>query len=193
MIVRSFIAVEIPAYIQVALAKSIIQLQRAFPQKTIRWVNGQNVHLTLKFLGNIPLTSLECLFNTLNAELVGYPSFEITVGTLGAFPATHRARIIWIGLDAPEALMDLYRSIERVSARLGFPPDHRPFSPHLTIGRVHQNISGLDLQRIHSVLEGSTVGTLGSFIVDAVQIIKSDLQPGGPVYTHLFTIPIRTI
>jgi 2'-5' RNA ligase len=81
--------------------------------------------------------------------------------------------------------------VEAVTTRLGYASEDRPFSPHLTIGRVGQNLSGLDFQRIRIALDGATIGTLGTFCVDAVKIFKSDLQPGGSVYTHLYSLPMR--
>lgn len=192
MMLRSFVAVEIPAEIQSALARSTAPLQKALPKPFIRWVAPQNVHLTLKFLGDVSPANLERLAEALKAEAVAHETFSMSVGGLGAFPTPRRARIIWIGLEAPASLMALLRGVEAVTARLGYASEDRPFSPHLTIGRVGQNVSGTDFQRIRTALEGATVGALGTLRVDAVHIFKSDLQPGGSVYTHLYTLPMKS-
>lgn len=192
MMLRSFVAVEIPAEIQSALARSTAPLQKALPKPLIRWVAPQNVHLTLKFLGDVSPANLERLAEALKAEAVTHETFSMSVGGLGAFPTPRRARIIWIGLEAPASLMALLRGVEAVTARLGYASEDRPFSPHLTIGRVGQNVSGTDFQRIRTALEGATVGALGTLRVDAVHIFKSDLQPGGSVYTHLYTLPMKS-
>ncbi|MBE3087563.1 MAG: RNA 2',3'-cyclic phosphodiesterase [Chloroflexi bacterium] len=192
MMLRSFVAVEIPAEIQSALARSTAPLQKALPKPLIRWVAPQNVHLTLKFLGDVSPANLERLAEALKAEAVAHETFSMSVGGLGAFPTPRRARIIWIGLEAPASLMALLRGVEAVTARLGYASEDRPFSPHLTIGRVGQNVSGTDFQRIRTALEGATVGALGTLRVDAVHIFKSDLQPGGAVYTHLYTLPMKS-
>ena len=192
MMLRSFVAVEIPAEIQSALARSTAPLQKALPKPLIRWVAPQNVHLTLKFLGDVSPANLERLAEALKAEAVAHETFSMSVGGLGAFPTPRRARIIWIGLEAPASLMALLRGVEAVTARLGYASEDRPFSPHLTIGRVGQNVSGTDFQRIRTALEGATVGALGTLRVDAVHIFKSDLQPGGSVYTHLYTLPMKS-
>jgi len=128
----------------------------------------------------------------LKVEAIAHETFTMSVGGLGAFPTPRRARIIWIGLEAPPALMALLRSVESVAARLGYPLENHPFSPHLTIGRVGQNVSATDLQRIRAALEGMVVGPLGTVRVEAVHIFKSDLKPGGPVYTHLYTLPMKS-
>jgi 2'-5' RNA ligase len=192
MMLRSFIAVEIPAEIQNALARSTAPLQKDLPKPLIRWVAPQNVHLTLKFLGDVSPVNLERLAEALKVEALNHEAFTISVGGLGAFPTPRQARVIWVGLQAPVALMALLRGVEAVAARLGYASEVRPFSPHLTIGRVGQSVSGKDLQRIRTALQGSTVGALGTLRVDALHIFKSDLQPGGPVYAHLYTLPLKS-
>jgi 2'-5' RNA ligase len=119
--------------------------------------------------------------------------FSMSVGGVGAFPTTRRARVIWIGLETPPALEDLHRGVEAAAAQLGYPQKERPFSPHLTIGRVGQNVSSSDLERIRRVLETIKVDTLGTFRVEAIHIFKSELQPGGAIYTHLYALPLKSI
>jgi 2'-5' RNA ligase len=125
-------------------------------------------------------------------EVYSYSMFSISVGGLGAFPTPRRPRVIWIGLETPPALQALWHAVETVAARLGYTPEERPFSAHLTIGRVGQNISASDAQHIRSMLESTKVGTLGTLRVEAVHIFKSDLLPGGSVYTHLYALPLKS-
>lgn len=191
-LLRSFIAVEIPSSLQTAIAQSTAALQKALPRPLVRWVAAQNLHLTLKFLGDVSPANLERLAEALKVEAARLPAFEIAVGGLGAFPTPRRARVIWIGVEAPAALASLQRAVEGVAARLGYPPEERPFSPHLTIGRVGQNISAADLGRVRAALEGTVVGLLGTARVEAVHIFKSDLQPSGSVYTHLYSLPLKS-
>jgi RNA 2',3'-cyclic 3'-phosphodiesterase len=190
MMLRSFLALEIPAEVQGALADSIDPLQKALPKPLIRWVPSHNVHLTLKFLGDVSPANLEQLAEALKKEIATCEPFTMSVGGLGAFPNPRRARVLWIGLDAPPALMQLMRIVETISARLGFPSEDRPFSPHLTIGRVGQNVTGTDLQHIRTFLEATHIGTIGMVHVDAMQIFRSDLQPAGSVYTRLYSLPL---
>jgi RNA 2',3'-cyclic 3'-phosphodiesterase len=189
---RSFLAIEIPTEVQTAIADSIVPLLKALPKPLIRWVPSHNVHLTLKFLGDVSPANLEELVEALKKEVAACESFAMDVGGLGAFPTPHRARVLWIGLDAPPALAVLLRSVEKVSTRLGYPSEDRPFSPHLTIGRVGQNVSGADLQRIRTALEETQIGTIGTVRADAIQIFKSDLNPAGAVYTRLYQLPLKT-
>jgi len=191
MLLRAFIAIELPAGIQAAIADSTAGLQKALPKPLVRWVVPRNLHLTLKFLGDISPANLEQLAGALKAALIHQERFSFSVGGFGAFPTPRRPRTIWIGLDAPAALTTVQRAVEGVSARMGYPAEDRPFSPHLTIGRVGQEASPADLKRINALLEATEVGTLGTVSVEAIHIFKSDLQPGGSVYTHLYAMPLK--
>jgi RNA 2',3'-cyclic 3'-phosphodiesterase len=191
MMLRSFIAVEIPAEIQSKLASATAPLQMALPKPLIRWVAPQNVHLTLKFLGDVSPASLKKLAESLKTEVVNHETFNLTVGGFGTFPNPRRARIIWIGLITPPGLTALLHCVETVAEKLGYSSENRPFSPHLTIGRVGQNTSTANLQRIRNTLNGTVIGLLGTVHVDAVHIFKSDLQPTGPVYTCLYSLPLK--
>jgi len=193
MMLRAFIAVEILKGIQDAITQGTASLKNALPKPLVRWVALHNVHLTLKFLGDVSPTTLQELAEAIKVETVSHGMFSISVGGLGAFPSPRRARVIWVGLEAPPALEALRRGVEAAAAQLGYAPEGRPFSPHLTIGRVEQNASAADLQRIRAALEATKVGLLGTQQVEALHIFKSDLQPGGSVYTHLYTMPLKSI
>jgi 2'-5' RNA ligase len=191
MMLRSFIAVEIPAEIRQAIARSTASLQKSLPKPLVRWISLQNIHLTLQFLGDVSPSNLERLAEVLKAEAAAHAPIEVLAAKSGAFPTPRRARVIWIGLEAPAALSTLQRVVEAVTARLGYPSEERKFSPHLTIGRVNQNASAADLQKIYALLQQTDVGVLGWFRVDAIHIFKSDLHPSGPVYTRLYTLPLN--
>jgi 2'-5' RNA ligase len=191
MMLRSFIAVEIPIEIQSAIAHNTASLQKALPKPLVRWVAPQNLHLTLKFLGDVSPANLERLADGLKAEAATHEPFPMSVGGLEAFPTARRARVIWIGLEAPTGLAALQRGVEAVAAQSGYGPEERPFSAHLTIGRVGQSLSAADLQRVRAALEATTVGALGTVRVDAIHIFKSDLRPGGSVYTNLYALPMK--
>jgi RNA 2',3'-cyclic 3'-phosphodiesterase len=186
---RAFIALEIPAEIRSTIARSLAPLQKALPGAIVRWVAAQNLHLTLKFLGEVSPASLQQLAEVLREETCAHEAFTISLKGMGAFPSTSRARILWMGLEAPPTLKQLALGIESVAARLGFAAEQRPFNPHLTVGRVRQNVPPSDLQRLQSVLNDYPIDVIGSFLVDAVAIIRSDLQPRGPVYTLLYSLP----
>ncbi len=192
MMLRSFIAIETPVEIQNAIAQATAPLKIILPKPLIRWVAPQNVHLTLKFMGDVSPANLERLAETLKGEVASHEIFTIFIGGLGAFPNQRRASVIWLGLEAPPALTALQHGVDVAAAQLGYPREQRPFSPHLTIGRVAQTASGSDLQLIRGALETTKVGILGTVRVQAIHIFKSLLQPAGPVYTRLYTLPMKS-
>lgn len=188
-LLRVFIAVEIPLQIRKAVVEQTEAVRRAVGP-LIRWVPLENLHLTLKFIGEVSPANVELLSEMLSAEVKGCAPFPVQVGNLGAFPNPRRARVIWIGMQAPPILISLQHAIEAAAARLGYEADGRPFSPHLTIGRVRQQVSSAEQGQIRSALDAAHVGDLGTTMVEAVHLFKSDLQSGGAVYTRLFTAPL---
>ena len=189
-LLRAFIALEIPPTLQHTIQESTRTLRQSLGDELIRWVPLYNVHLTLKFLGDVSSTNLDLIKQMLIVEAAQHPCSEMQVKGIGSFPNPRRPRVIWIGLQATPVLESLQRGIESASARLGYEADERGFSPHLTIGRVKQNLSALEIQRIRNALEETKIGLLGIVQVAAVHLFKSELQPNGSVYTKLFSAPI---
>jgi len=190
---RAFIAIEIPPKIQQAIHKAISSL-RGEVGELVRWVPPDNIHLTLKFLGDVSLARVEQLTQMLRAEADSCPAFDIHIGGLGSFPSLKRARVIYIGIQAPAELEALVRGIESASRKLGYESDangRRGFSPHLTIGRVNQKISASEGQKIRRAIEAAKIDSLGTARVDSVQLYKSELKPSGSVYTKLFSASLK--
>jgi 2'-5' RNA ligase len=173
-----------------AIQDRTARLRQSLDSSLVRWVPAHNLHLTLKFLGDTSPANIPFLQQMLTREAELHPVFDIRMGNIGSFPNSKRPRVIWIGLNAPAALASLQHSIESAAARLGYVPEDRPFSPHLTIGRVRQNLAPADLQRIRAELDAARIGELGTVRIDSVHLYKSDLQPGGSVYTRLFSAPL---
>jgi 2'-5' RNA ligase len=187
---RSFIAIQIPTEIQITIIRETTNLRQLLEKPLIRWVPQENIHLTLKFLGDVSPTNMESLAHHLTPELAQIPVFDISVRGLGIYPNPRRPRVLWVGAEAPKELTAVARTIESVASRFGFTPEERAFSPHLTIGRVNQRASGNDLQQIRTGLEHTDVGYLGTTTVFGIDIFRSDLRPSGAVYTILHTIPL---
>lgn len=190
-VVRAFIAIDLSPEICQRLDGVLAQLKERMVNVPVRWVPAKNIHVTLKFLGDVSLANLDVLKKMLRAETSHHAAFEISVGELGAFPSIHRARVIWVGVTAPPELAAIQRTIDTSSANLGYAREDRPFSPHLTLGRVSRNATPQDAHRIGSVLDNYKVGFLGVTRVTAIHLYKSDLQPGGAVYSQLFTAPLN--
>ncbi len=184
---RAFIAIELPVELQKAISRSIGQLQKTSGKSGVRWVSVENIHLTLKFLGEVSPSNVDLIQHMLSTEASLHPRFQISVGQLGAFPNPRRPRVIWLGVDAPPELATLQRGIENATAKLGYPPDDRFFSPHLTLGRVRENASSTELTALCAALESMKTSSLGIAQVEGIHLFKSDLLPSGAVYTRLFS------
>ena len=190
-LIRAFIAIELPPTIRQQLEKVVRQFQ-AQRLTGVRWVAVNNIHLTLKFLGDSSPHSLEKLTARIEPAARSVSPFPIQVTGLGAFPNPRRPRVIWVGLQAPPALAELQKAIEAQAAAVGFSLDARGFSPHLTLGRVQQSARGEEVARISSALAQTQVGLLGEFNAKCVSLFRSDLRPGGAVYTHLAEFPLKS-
>jgi 2'-5' RNA ligase len=186
-LLRAFIAIEVPIEIKKAIAAQSNDLQK-HAGRSVRWVTPENLHLTLKFLGEISPASVELLCQTLQAECSQHHPFEITVSGLGCFPNSHRPRILWIGLDVPPELNRLQHKLDTATTRLGYASEDKPFSPHLTLGRVREQATSAELQNLHSALETLQVGKLGTFTAQSLHLFKSDLKPAGAIYTSLYNL-----
>ena len=149
---RAFIAIELPGGLQKAISQVIERLQLPAGKSVVRWVQASNIHLTLKFLGDIAPTSLGVIEEVLKTEAGLHSDFRMEAGGLGAFPNTKRPRVIWLGVDAPPELTSLQRGIDSATAKLGYASETRPFSPHLTLGRVRENASSSELTTLASHL-----------------------------------------
>lgn len=189
-LLRSFIAVEIPLEIQQNIYKATSNLRKEI-DTLVRWVPPENMHLTLKFLGDVSPSNVEFLMQMLRNEAENVNCFTIHVTGLGSFPNLKRPRVIYIGIHAPAGLEALHRGIESASRRLGYESEERPFSPHLTMGRVKQSATVTDQQKIRRCIEGTQVDVLGTARVDSVHLYKSELKPSGSVYTRLYSAPLK--
>ncbi len=192
-LLRAFIALEIPVLIQDAIQQQTAGLRKAANSSLVRWVPAHNLHLTLKFLGDVSTSNLQFVTQMLTREASQHPSFSLRIGRLGSFPNSRRARVIWVGIHAPAELETLQRGIESAAARLGYEAEERPFSPHLTIGRVKQSVTPADQAQVRAALEATQVGQIGEAKVTSVHLMKSDLQPTGSVYSRLFSAPLATV
>jgi 2'-5' RNA ligase len=190
-LLRTFIAVDLPPHIQDAIQDKTARLRQSLDSSHVRWIPSHNLHLTLKFLGDTSPANVQFLQQMLTREADSYPSFDIQIENIGSFPNSRRPRVIWVGLKAPAVLASLQREIESATARLGYDPEERPFSPHLTIGRVRQNLPAAGIQMIYAALEAGKVGDIGTARIYSINIYKRDLNPGGSIYTRMFSAPLK--
>ncbi|MBN1135516.1 MAG: RNA 2',3'-cyclic phosphodiesterase [Anaerolineae bacterium] len=186
---RTFIAVELDHELKATLAGIQSRLRGVVPPRAVRWVQPEGIHLTLKFLGDTPLDKVEQVKAALARAAGQIPAFAITVGGVGCFPDARRPRVVWVGVQEPSgSLARLWQAVESHIAPLGFPTEKRPFSPHLTVGRVQRYASGAearDVGQAVTALAAEITGAQDEMAVSAVAYIKSDLRPTGAIYTTL--------
>jgi 2'-5' RNA ligase len=138
-VLRLFIAISLPVEIQCSLNQVSSDLRFRLKNAPVRWVRPDNIHLTLKFLGDVHQANLDAIQQALEVEAQKARTFEITIGGLGVFPNQYNPRVIVIKVQVPPGLIALQRGIESQTDRLGYPHENRPFSPHLTLGRVDRH------------------------------------------------------
>jgi len=186
--IRAFIAIELPKDIQDKLFSVQLEIQAKVGgagKKAVRWVPSGNIHLTLKFLGEVSESNLNSLSDIIKNETARHAAFTLTIRGLGAFPSPHRPRIIWVGSEAPLTLSNLQKGIDLGTQKLGYPGEDRSFSPHLTLGRIAQNAHPDEVYSISQIFNKYDPGELGQTLVSEIHLFRSDLHPGGAVYTSL--------
>ncbi len=183
---RLFIAIELSPEVKQALGHLQADLKRQLPPKVVRWTNPTSIHLTLKFLGDTPEDKAQAVGQGMQVAAASFEPFELHVAGFGCFPNPRHARVLWVGVpDLPKPLAGLQRAIDLQMARLDYARETRPFSAHLTLGRVNDRISAAERQALTGLLDRTKIGALGIVPVQEVILFKSDLQPGGAVYTAL--------
>jgi 2'-5' RNA ligase len=190
-VIRAFIAIDLSPEIHQRLDEVLNDYKGQLNNIPIRWVPVANIHLTLKFLGDVSLVNLNILTDMMQSEVVYHHQFEITIGGSGAFPNNRQPRVIWVGVEAPQALVAVQAGIESATARLGYAREERAFSPHLTVGRVSRNVSSQDVKVITLCLEKIRVGFLGATCVEKIHLYRSDLRQNGAVYTQIFSAALQ--
>lgn len=192
-VIRSFIAVDLPGDLVDALQRSSDSLQALLGGLPVRWVPVGNIHLTLKFLGDVSERNIRMIQNIVQAEAAAHEVFEISVGGFGVFPNITHPRVIWVGVEAPDELLNLQRRIDAETARMGYAPDQRAFSPHLTFGRVSRNASPKEIRRVSELLRNHSIGFLGAARIEDITLFRSDLGPDGAVYSKIYTAKLHDV
>ncbi len=188
--IRSFIAIDLNAEVQHQLGDVIRQFK---PQaaNVVRWVPENNIHITLKFLGDTSPTNLEILKKIVTVEASRVHPFDLKIEGLGAFPSLRRPHVIWVGVETPPQLFTLQRAIDTETLRLGYATEDRSFSPHLTLGRLAHNATPDEIRQVGDLLAGSKINLSVSVHVKTVVLFRSDLQPGGAVYTPILIATLK--
>lgn len=178
---RAFIAVDLPDSIRSSLGEAQEMLK--LHQFRAKWVRPQNIHLTLKFLGNTDVAQIDNIVAVMAQATKDCTAVSLTAKGIGVFPDIRRPRVIWAGLKGKlEILQEIQQTLDLCLADLGFPKETRAFNAHLTLGRVKGKINPARMKAAIVELEGFESRP---FDVNRIILFKSDLRPGGAVYTRV--------
>lgn len=182
--VRSFVAALLPDRVRAGLAAVSAELRGQ--TRGLAWVRADNLHLTLRFLGEIEPMMLEPAREAVAAAAATIPPFTVSFGGLGGFPSGRPPRVLWAGVTAGgEGLETLYDALEAALVARGMPGESRPFHPHVTLARVRDPRGASDLASVLGV--GPAFGEVR---VEALHLMRSDLEPRGSRYSLLAEAPL---
>jgi RNA 2',3'-cyclic 3'-phosphodiesterase len=186
MMLRAFIAITPPTTLQQTMA----EVRQVFQRLSLpwRWVTPDHIHLTLRFLGNVPEEAVPSLLQAMEQAAQGQIAFPLRARALGCFPHPARPRVLWVGLDDPsQALGRLNERLMAALIPLGFPPEDRPFHPHLTLARAQMPSS-----QLLPMLQTYQNRDFGEFLVTQVHLVQSQLQRGGVLHTILRSVTLQS-
>jgi len=189
--IRSFIAIELPEEVRGGLAKLRTQLERS-EHRFIKWVDSEGIHLTLKFLGNIPFKQVAEVTKAIEEAAQGIPPFHLEISGLGVFPNLKQPRVLWVGIGGEiHRLLRLQQNIDFALASLGFAKEERPFMPHLTLARVRQGASPMERRNFGELAMSAKFEASYPVDAKAVSLMRSQLTPDGAIYTRLSMVGLE--
>jgi 2'-5' RNA ligase len=184
MEIRSFLAFELPTDIKNTVDRVAGEVRRT--SLNVRWVKVENIHLTVVFLGNVKVQEVEAIGKAAEEICTRYGPFDISLGGMGCFPNTRNPRVLWLGVEGDlERLSSFRDALQENLQPFGFKAEKRPFSPHLTLGRFKKQ--GKPDGRLHEILSAHKDLTTAICSLNELILFKSDLNPGGAVYTKMLS------
>ena len=189
---RLFIAIELPQTVLSELADLQAALRARTPDRVLRWTRPEGIHLTLKFLGDVPTGDLAAIQAALTDAAANHAPFNLVVEGVGCFPNTQRPRVVWAGVGGDtRTLAQVQAAVEQHVAPLGYPTEKRPFNPHLTLARMQRSADRAALEAVGRTVEGwQARSRIASWEVQAISLMRSQLRPDGAVYTEVQRAPL---
>jgi len=182
---RSFFCIELDEGLKARLDE-ITQLLRRQTVAHVSWVKKENLHITLKFLGEIETATVEEIKKVAEAASDGITPFELKLNKLGAFPDLRRPRVLWIGsTEAPEPILKLHAALEERLSRLGFEPEEKHYEPHITLGRIKE-IQKSEIENLARQLREIAFNYVAK--AEGITLMESKLTPTGSSYTPVFQL-----
>jgi 2'-5' RNA ligase len=190
--IRAFIAIELPSRLKLELGKLQTQLKMQ-RQNWVKWVDPNSIHLTLKFLGNIDINSTGQITKEMEGAARGISPFFLEVKDLGVFPNLRRVQVAWVGVSGEiDKVVQLQQNLESNLEYLGFVPEKRRFTPHLTLARLRDQAKPEERQKFGQLI-ASTGFKSDPFKVDTVSLMRSQLTNHGAVYSQLNIVQLLSL
>jgi 2'-5' RNA ligase len=187
--VRLFIAIDLPSQVKTTLQR--VQSSLRQHDLAVRWVNPDNTHLTLKFLGEVQKSLIDALVEQITDVAARHQPIELQTDKLGVFPNHTRPRVVWLGLGGDLlALQRLQADVEQAVIPLGFAPEQRSFAPHLTLGRTIKDADKSRMQIIGQTVMRTHAPSPVQFDVKEIVLMRSHLYSSGARYTTLAKAPL---
>ncbi|MEO7509681.1 MAG: RNA 2',3'-cyclic phosphodiesterase [Pyrinomonadaceae bacterium] len=173
---RIFLAIEVPPSVKSLVTRHISMVQQQLSNTPVAWVPEDNLHLTLRFLGDVEHGQIPAIQEAASRAVAGQSPFDISISEAGSFPPEGLPRVLWLGVDDPDLALDrLHARVDAECAGIGFFNDDKPFRPHLTIGRIRHRSAARESDRVHR--EIAFERTL--LTVSAVEVLQSKLSQQG--------------
>ena len=189
--VRSFIAIELPDELKTGLTQLQAQLKLGKPP-WVKWVDPYAIHLTLKFLGNIDVDRISAIIKSMETAVQGISPFHLEVKELGVFPNWRRVQVVWVGVSGEvDMLAKLQQRIESSLAHLGFTPESRAFTPHLTLARLRDRASLDERQRFGQLIASTKFEASYTIDVDVISLMRSQLTREGAIYSQISSVRLK--
>jgi 2'-5' RNA ligase len=188
--IRCFIAIELPEEIRAALSRLQARLKSGeFP---VKWVDPYGIHLTLNFLGSVNAEMTGPITEAMKEAAEGIPSLQLEIKGLGVFPNPRRVQVVWVGLSGDiEKLLQLQKGLETNLAKLGFAPEARAFTPHLTLGRVRERASPEERQKLGELIGNTRFETGHTFNANSLSLMRSQLTREGAIYSQISSVKLE--
>ena len=189
--IRSFIAIELPDELKLELIQLEARLKSG-KQPWVKWVNPYSIHLTLKFLGNIAIDRTGEITGAIEEAVQEISPFHLEVKELGVFPNLRRVQVAWVGISGDvDKLSQLQKRIETNLTPLGFAPESRAFTPHLTLARLRDQASLDERQRFGQLIANAKFEAAYTIEVDAISLMRSQLTREGAIYSRISLVELK--
>jgi 2'-5' RNA ligase len=189
--VRCFVAVELPDEVKTGLDQLQAQLKSG-SQTSVKWVDPYSIHLTLKFLGNVAVDRIDPITAAMEEATQGVSPLHLEVKDLGVFPNLRRVQVVWVGVSGEvDKLARLQQRLESNLAGLGFTPERRRFTPHLTLARLRDRASPDEREGLGKLIASTKFEAAYTFPVDAISLMRSQLTREGAIYSKISSSELK--